>query len=320
MKILMTLLATVSKGAPERSRRDAYDEFPLCSTNDGFSVTHVDNSTNGQLTIENTVVDDFWPYYHTICYENFGCKCSDGVEVEIVDMTVPNQGHEVHYYDDHFLGQDEYVYFYDGCFERDDLSVTVHFAWMSNGEQQKTEGQCGCLGGEDHPSCNNPEFAVNPDYTFETELPTKYDLIGTDVRVLMPFGRIVIDWKCIGDATRTTCGSSPVVPTTVITTTDMPTTFVPTTDMLTVVTNTLEMADAVLTGDFKPSNARNYGCSGRGHFNAFEATIGAHVDKTDAAFFVWKKCIQCASGHDESAIAAYSYNVADDTCGKLQAL
>ena len=83
------------------------------------------------------------------------------------------------------------------------------------------------------------------------------------------------------------------------------------------VTNTLEMAEALLTGEFTLEMGRDYGCAGRGLFDAFAHTIGSHVDDVDAAFFVWKKCVQCASGNDKSNVLAYSYDVKSDTCGKL---
>ena len=82
------------------------------------------------------------------------------------------------------------------------------------------------------------------------------------------------------------------------------------------VTNTLEMADALLTRSFTPEMGQDYGCAGRGLFDPFAHTIGSHVDEVDTAFFVWKKCVQCASGNDKSNVLAYSYDVESDTCGK----
>ena len=84
------------------------------------------------------------------------------------------------------------------------------------------------------------------------------------------------------------------------------------------VSNILEMAKTMLTGDFKHFMAQDYGCSGRGLFDPFEKTIGSHVDETDAAFFIWKKCIQCASGRNSSNLEAYLYNTVTDTCCKYK--
>ena len=63
--------------------------------------------------------------------------------------------------------------------------------------------------------------------------------------------------------------------------------------------------------------AKNYGCSGRGLFDPFSHTLGSHTDEIDAAFFTWKKCVQCASDHDVSNILPYDYDVLNDTCGNL---
>ena len=78
------------------------------------------------------------------------------------------------------------------------------------------------------------------------------------------------------------------------------------------------MANALLTGNFTPEMGRNYGCAGRGFFDPFAHTIGSHVDDVDAAFFAWKKCVQCASGNDKSNVLAYSYDVETDTCRKYK--
>ena len=61
---------------------------------------------------------------------------------------------------------------------------------------------------------------------------------------------------------------------------------------------------------------RDYGCAGRGLFDPFAHTIGSHVDDVDAAFFVWKKCVQCASDGHKANVLPYSYDVENDTCGK----
>ena len=59
------------------------------------------------------------------------------------------------------------------------------------------------------------------------------------------------------------------------------------------------MAEVVLTGDFTPEMARDYGCGGRGFFNAYnywqnqgghDNFAGYYVDETDVQFYRWKKC------------------------------
>ena len=112
-----------------------------------------------------------------------------------------------------------------------------------------------------------------------TERPTQYNLVGTDAKIILRSdesnngGRIQVEWSCINPITTTTT-SEPV-------------------------TNTLDMAKAVLNGDFTPEMGQDYGCAGRGLFDPFASTIGSHVDNIDAAFFSWKKCIQCASGNEK---------------------
>ena len=108
-------------------------------------------------------------------------------------------------------------------------------------------------------------------------------------------GKIQIDWKCWSPSTTSPAPSTGA----------------------TIVINTLEMANAVLTGDFTVEMAADYGCSGRGLFDPFALTIGSHVDSTDAAFYKWKKCVQCATGNS-STILPYSYDVESDTCGKYK--
>ena len=80
-------------------------------------------------------------------------------------------------------------------------------------------------------------------------------------------------------------------------------------------TNTWQMANAVLTKDFKPFMAENYGCAGRGLFDGFGPTAGSVKDDIDAAFLTWKKCVKCASGENEDNIVPYWYDVSSDSCG-----
>ena len=203
-------------------------------------------------------------------------------------MSIENSWDYMRHHDDPPMAMID-IYAYTGCHD------TVHFAYMSNGSQMETEGQCGCLH-RHHPSCD--EYAM---YSYEqnygdywqnsvTDKPVKQDLIGTDIKLILSTdytfsGKFTVDWKC-----RTGLASSP--------------------------SNTVEMAQALLTGPFTLSMAADYGCAGRGFFDPFAPTIGSHTDEIDGFFFMWKKCIQCATGNDESVIVPYSYNINDDTCGK----
>ena len=65
------------------------------------------------------------------------------------------------------------------------------------------------------------------------------------------------------------------------------------------VTNTEEMAEKILVGTkFTPDMATNHGCASEGFFEPFTKVHGKSRDATDAEFFKWKKCIQCALGDD----------------------
>ena len=44
--------------------------------------------------------------------------------------------------------------------------------------------------------------------------------------------------------------------------------------------------------------------------------MGKQVDIIDKAFYIWKKCIQCATGSNVFNLYAYSYDVTADSCGK----
>ena len=287
MKLSLTLLIISTNGAPERKkqRNPAQSRTNLSSISclaapgdqqnpGGSPFTSVDNFGNGLVT--------FQSYENNAdCYVDIGTSCgADGVEVEIVYMTLETRNVEE-------------------CFD------TINFAWLdTDGNQEFTEPQCGCLGDEDHLTCTDPDFGDDYFYpssnlddfvVHNTGRPTKYNLIGTDLKLVLVTdysihgGKIQVEWKC---------NTPPTVP----------------------ITNTLEMAQAVLTGDFTVEMALDYGCSGRGLFEPFGHTIGTHVDETDAAFFRWKKCVQCASGNDKSNVLAYSYNVESDTCGKYRVL
>ena len=304
MKLSLAVLATVVQCAPEKSKQrkptderftytNVYTPLQPCSApvvkpgqtifnedeqtvtfiKGGSPFTSVDNGTNGQVTIDDYVGAAY-------CYVSLGPNCDNGVEVEIVYMAVTN-----------WVNDDVDPYEYDGCIDR------IHFSWLSKdgSTEEQTDPQCGCLDNESHPTCNDPDV---DDYFMDyyglkpTEKPTKYNLTGTDVKLVLdsgnsyPGGKIQVDWKCI-----------------------------PSTETVQI-TNTLEMAQAVLTGDFTPEMAADYGCSGRGLFDPFSRTIGSHADLTDAAFFKWKKCVQCASDNNKSNILPYSYDALNDSCGK----
>ena len=135
--------------------------------------------------------------------------------------------------------------------------------------------------------------------TSVTETPTKYDLIGNDIRLILGTdnthtGRLTVEWKC-----RTGLATSSSI--------NLP-------------SSTIEMAQALLTGAFTPSMAIDYGCAGRGFFDPFAPTIGSHTDEIDGFFFEWKKCVQCATENSILTTEPYSYSINDDSCGKLLAL
>ena len=241
-------------------------------------ITNIDNGEHGTVT-----VDFYQPDEH--CYLEIGSKCdSDGVEVEFTFMSIENTW----VYDSNVPLDDNIDYYqYTGCYD------TVHFAYMSNGSQVETEGQCGCLN-RDHPSCDyealfDADFYGDLFQNSPTDKPSKHELIGTDIKLILTSdsshsGRFHVDWKC-----RTSHANSP--------------------------SNTIEMAEALLTGPFTPLMAADYGCAGRGFFDPFAPTIGSHTDEIDGFFFAWKKCVQCATGNDKAAILPYSYNSNNDTCG-----
>ena len=309
MKLICSLLVTLGQCSPKRERglniagvssnSDSWrpgkghpghpEGIPStpCANRGIQTVENVDNNDNGKLTIDHYEGD-----LH--CYVEIGSKCnSDGVEVEFTDMTIENSWDYEHQYG---YKIDNYVY--TGCYD------SVHFAYMSNGNQIETEGQCGCLH-RSHPSCNYYAMYTSPHYTeyFQnsvTDKPSKHDLIGTNIKLILGTdyvntGKFTVEWKCRGGlATSSSNSSSNSSP-----------------------SNTIEMAETVLTGAFTPSMATDYGCAGRGFFDPFAPTIGSHRNDIDGSFFEWKKCVQCATGNDMSAISSYSYNVNEDFCGKL---
>ena len=89
------------------------------------------------------------------------------------------------------------------------------------------------------------------------------------------------------------------------------------------ITNIEEMAKAVLSGEgankFRFEDGINYGCAGRGSYDAFSTILGNPVDETDEAFRSWKNCVQCALGNDGSTYPYY-YDKERNTCGKYSRL
>ena len=69
------------------------------------------------------------------------------------------------------------------------------------------------------------------------------------------------------------------------------------------------MAKAVLSEEgankFRFEDGINYGCAGRGSYDAFSTILGNPVDETDEAFRSWKNCVQCALGNDGSIYPYY---------------
>ena len=83
------------------------------------------------------------------------------------------------------------------------------------------------------------------------------------------------------------------------------------------------MGEAVLDGgkkgkNFTPDDVTDYGCAGRGTFDAFSKTMGKSVDAADGHFYTWKKCIQCAakSAATGQAIPEYDYRKDTNDCCK----
>ena len=79
------------------------------------------------------------------------------------------------------------------------------------------------------------------------------------------------------------------------------------------------MAKAVLNGkganQFRFEDGINYGCAGRGSYDAFSVNLGKPTDETDEAFSSWKNCFECALGNN-TRIYPYNYDKESDSCGK----
>ena len=73
-----------------------------------------------------------------------------------------------------------------------------------------------------------------------------------------------------------------------------------------------------LTSGFTSAHSIDYGCKGRGNYDAFSKPHGRPVDDVDRFFYKWKKCIQCATSNDPNQILSYDYRLAADSCGKYK--
>ena len=63
-------------------------------------------------------------------------------------------------------------------------------------------------------------------------------------------------------------------------------------------------------------NWENYGCQGRGKFDAFSESGGKAIDRPDRAFHQWRTCVKCLSNGatSMSELPAYNYSYENDDC------
>ena len=114
-----------------------------------------------------------------------------------------------------FTDYDAYYEAYNETYKGTRCYDTIHFEWVNKGGEtvEHTDPQCGCLG-ENHLSCDEHPF--DDYYMAVTEKPTQYNLVGTDVKLVLwsdgsvDGGKIKVDWKCNTQTTTT--------PTTLLTT------------------------------------------------------------------------------------------------------
>lgn len=211
------------------------------------------------------------------CFIDFGSQCDENLGA-IVELT-------------HLTVEDFYAY--DDTSQQICWKDRALFAYTVNGTQMYSKDYCGCMHHKMHHSCQDFKdkyydmydmyFALSPEELTET-------LPGTDLKFIFTSdrrnagGKVSVKWQCVAPPKAS---------------------------------NTIEMAEALMTGAFQPSDATDYGCAGRGTFDAFSPTIGQALDDNDHAFFAWKKCIQCASNGDQSKIGAYYYDINNDDCGEF---
>ena len=156
------------------------------SSKGGSPFVAVDNGQNGLVTFDKYA-------NNANCYVKLGKSCNaDGVHVEFTYMSIEH----------HSWINPEF-----GTFECIDK---IKFTWLNSEEKtEETNPQCGCLGDESHPTCVN-NFMNRPGdepgsgwriQLLETQEPTKYDLTGTDAKVVLQSdnvvfgGKIEIKWK-----------------------------------------------------------------------------------------------------------------------------
>lgn len=125
--------------------------------------------------------------------------------------------------------------------------------------------------------------------------------------------RRCITIKTVEETTTTTS-------TTTSTTTTSTTTTTTTTTPRPLIRNIFDCAFAVLDRNstssfFRSTDVIDYGCAGRGNFDAFAVTAGKQLDDADHAFYAWKKCYQCATGGDPNLVSDYDYDLETDSCG-----
>jgi hypothetical protein len=298
--------------------RNTTDAIPSLSCDDllrdndwtaSTSLTVVDNGDSGYFTIDQ-YADNME------CFIDFGSQCNEnGADVEFTHLSVQDD-----------FTYDNYAYATPKPYVQECSTDAVKFAYKaSDGTQMFTDDTCGCMHDHDnddimqtsdtmsHYSC---DYRSYPDiYYFYFAHPADQlteTLLGTDLKFIFTSdfegsgGKVSVKWQCATPPKTTTTRSTT---TTIITTTS--TTVPPT------ASNTLEMAAALMTGAFSPSKAVDYGCTGRGEFDAFAQSLGRPVDEVDHAFFEWKKCVQCASDGKKTAIGAYDYDITNDSCGEF---
>ena len=150
---------------------------------------------------------------HEHCFVNLGEKCSNGVDVEITQMSIESY---YHYYKDMVSdtpeSQEWWAEYYGMDLSSDYCFDAVFFTYKQDDEQKKTDQQCGCI--EDTDGCRYVhDYTYEWDWTYNrvyydlqvTRSPTKYWLNGDDTKMIFHSDRsqkggyISVDWKCHED-------------------------------------------------------------------------------------------------------------------------
>ena len=200
MKLAVTFLAALVESKPYASKRKK-ELAPGSDNKDPIGLYHnvpalecsseiiTENSVNADGVSGSIVMKKHGNNEH--CFVDIGPQCSYGVDVEIVSMDLENamgyyytdtDGAYTYYYDDGTT----YTYQYDYCYD------ALFFAHKQNGEQKKTDQQCGIH------NDNNP-------YYYDTLKPTSYWLNGDEAKVVFYSDESVkgngfhVDWKCHED-------------------------------------------------------------------------------------------------------------------------